>query len=142
MGSETLPKRLTPCTNCTRSKEEKGQKCEHFWNSDADRRGTRSNTRKKLSEKNTKKNKNGERGGTRKRKRKRNVNDTDDDEDVVSVALDVNREMVSFAIERASEAKAGANDTKSILDAVDVVLGDMRDCRPIYREIFKERRIF
>ena len=55
-----------------------------------------------------------------------NVND-DDDEDVVSVALDVNREMVSFAIERASEAKAGANDTKSILDAVDVVLGDMRD---------------
>ena len=56
-----------------------------------------------------------------------NVNDDDDDEDVVSVALDVNREMVSFAIERASEAKAGANDTKSILDAVDVVLGDMRD---------------
>ena len=55
-----------------------------------------------------------------------NVND-DDDDDVVSVALDVNREMVSFAIERASEAKAGANDTKSILDAVDVVLGDMRD---------------
>ena len=56
-----------------------------------------------------------------------NVNDDDDDDDVVSVALDVNREMVSFAIERASEAKAGANDTKSILDAVDVVLGDMRD---------------
>ena len=42
------------------------------------------------------------------------------DSGIVSVALDVNREMVSYAIERAS-------DERAVLDVVDVVLGDMRD---------------
>ena len=42
------------------------------------------------------------------------------DSGIVSVALDVNKEMVSYAIERAS-------DERAVLDVVDVVLGDMRD---------------
>jgi len=42
------------------------------------------------------------------------------DSGIVSVALDVNQEMVSYAIEQAS-------DERAVLDVVDVVLGDMRD---------------
>ena len=62
-------------------------------------------TREKvIREKHKEKQERGERRNDE-RERKRNVND-DGGEDVVSVALDVNREMVSFAIERASEAKA------------------------------------
>ena len=45
---------------------------------------------------------------------------SESNEKIVSVALDVNQEMVSYAIERASEERA-------VLDVVDVVLGDMRD---------------
>ena len=49
--------------------------------------------------------------------------------------------MVSFAIERASEAK-GCERHQIDFD-VDVVLGDAeRFVDPFTREIFKERRIF
>ena len=50
----------------------------------------------------------------------KNLSSKNNDSGIVSVALDVNKEMVSYAIERAS-------DERAVLDVVDVVLGDMRD---------------
>ena len=50
----------------------------------------------------------------------KNLSSKNNDSGIVSVALDVNQEMVSYAIERAS-------DERAVLDVVDVVLGDMRD---------------
>jgi len=50
----------------------------------------------------------------------KNLSSKNNDSGIVSVALDVNKEMVSYAIERAS-------DVRAVLDVVDVVLGDMRD---------------